>query len=751
MEQGPAHNTRKLAANRQGTKEKQDERPTAFQVQISENALDCDHAKLDSARVYKIKERARRLSTSEKIKGSGKIDNLDKPTTPKGSRKRRISVKQTTPVKENNRCDIRRFMLEQPQDMASISEVISEANSTLQAEGTENSYTPEKVPRSPDMTIVNMGENAPENTKGKDEDNEVTFKGNEGNTTSKHDQQPQPENQSKEQEPDLENITNAQMMKMLLTTMRQHKEEIKQSMEQQQRTTDEKIEKVKVSVRTNSEAITALKQNETSCTEKHCTKDIRIDQLEHQVKLLTNTVVKHDALVEELQSRNDQSDLREMRSNLIVRGIKESKSENCVSVMNNFFLQTMKITGGVNILKAHRLGGGVDRPMLVYLKSPTEKGKVYKNVRNLKNVKNEKGKSYQIKDQMPGKRADQTTRNRDIMRENSSHTHTAEQLELSLEKGILSIGEIPYKKLVTPPTVKDILQAKDNDRKRWQKIKTVEGNVILKNKCRFHGYSVIAGKIETVKDAYNKLREIHGDARHIMCAYRLPGRNFALLQDYCDDQEHFSGRALLKMLKDADIYNRAVFVVRYYGGEHLGPSRHQAIVEAAQSAITHHPYNHITKENQTPWPKNANENQNPRKNSSNREEATLTEPQITPNAVLPSNSVPMMATGDDQINSQQQDLATLTAQWSENRTSSRGNYNNYRGRQPSGPTRPLANIHNKHYVPDSWNEYYEKEYGKYNGATGGWDQSMEYGTGQQMGTLTENIGNLTQSLRMEAV
>ena len=57
------------------------------------------------------------------------------------------------------------------------------------------------------------------------------------------------------------------------------------------------------------------------------------------------------------------------------------------------------------------------------------------------------------------------------------------------------------------------------------------------------------------------------------------------------------------MLKKAEIFNRAVFVVCYYGGTHLGPSRFQAFIEAAQSAITHDPYNGVSKENQTPWPK----------------------------------------------------------------------------------------------------------------------------------------------------
>ena len=106
-----------------------------------------------------------------------------------------------------------------------------------------------------------------------------------------------------------------------------------------------------------------------------------------------------------------------------------------------------------------------------------------------------------------------------------------------------------------------------------------------------------------------------GYGRDIVCAYQIPGQNWPALQDYQDDDEHGAGRHLLNMLLNADIFNRVVFLVRYYGGEHLGPSRFQAYTEAAQSAITHDPYNHISKETQTPWPKVAPKQQQPRNNT----------------------------------------------------------------------------------------------------------------------------------------
>ena len=190
-----------------------------------------------------------------------------------------------------------------------------------------------------------------------------------------------------------------------------------------------------------------------------------------------------------------------------------------------------------------------------------------------------------------------------------------DQLEINLAKGQLTIKGSTYRKLVEPPSATTLLKATPADRGRWNKVRTIAGNVIRKEKCEFHGFSVVAGKIETIRDAYCKLKQMHGNARHIVCTYCLPGANWPLLQDYMDDDELLqdymdddefnAGSYLLKMLTEAEIFNRAVFVVRYYGGEHLGPSRFQAFVEVAQSAITHDPYNSFSKCNQTPWPKAA--------------------------------------------------------------------------------------------------------------------------------------------------
>lgn len=87
-------------------------------------------------------------------------------------------------------------------------------------------------------------------------------------------------------------------------------------------------------------------------------------------------------------------------------------------------------------------------------------------------------------------------------------------------------------------------------------------------------------KLNDVHLAYKKLfREFPG-ADHIAAAFSAEGE-----EGYQDDSEFGSGYRLLNVIKDAKLLNVSVFVVRYYGGEHLGPQRFTVMKELAEEAL----------------------------------------------------------------------------------------------------------------------------------------------------------------------
>ena len=100
----------------------------------------------------------------------------------------------------------------------------------------------------------------------------------------------------------------------------------------------------------------------------------------------------------------------------------------------------------------------------------------------------------------------------------------------------------------------------------------------------FIGYTAEVGSHQDVRDIYKRLKLTEPNARHIVCAYRLPGTPH-LANNFHDDGEPGSGRSLLSFLEEHKLEYRAVFVVRRYGGIKLGSDRFNMYIQAARLAI----------------------------------------------------------------------------------------------------------------------------------------------------------------------
>ncbi len=98
-------------------------------------------------------------------------------------------------------------------------------------------------------------------------------------------------------------------------------------------------------------------------------------------------------------------------------------------------------------------------------------------------------------------------------------------------------------------------------------------------------FTANAKSVNEVRTAYRRVSQDCAYAHHIMCAYRvLVGER--MYQGSVDDGEFGGGSAILSMLETRGTENIAVFVVRHYGGQHLGKSRFNHIRTVASQAIT---------------------------------------------------------------------------------------------------------------------------------------------------------------------
>ena len=276
---------------------------------------------------------------------------------------------------------------------------------------------------------------------------------------------------------------------------------------------------------------------------------------------------------------------------MIISGITEDDDENCMVKVKQFFSAEMETGDSIKVKVAHRLGSGRNRPMVAKLEQHEDKLHVFKNTNKLAKKVNANDKPFFVNEQLPARVNERRIWEREIMKRNQKNVLS--QLQMSFQKGKLVINGELYKPKVWAPTVKDMISSTDKDIEDWMRNKSIRGKEVRKGNCTFIGYTRAVSNHSDVNLAYRYMRTIHGKARHIVCVYRLPGI-LPTDEGYDDDDEFGAGRKLLYVMRNSDMYNRAFFIVRYYGGTNLGPTRFQGYKEAMMNALVSNPRNMVS-------------------------------------------------------------------------------------------------------------------------------------------------------------
>ena len=330
-----------------------------------------------------------------------------------------------------------------------------------------------------------------------------------------------------------------------------------------------------------------------------------------RVSKIIDFITRQDQKIEEVKWQEERRQLREGSSTLYIDNILVQKDEDCIDVAQKFINEKLKIVDGVVVTKAYRTGQQDPPSMCVIVRNSGERAQIFKMVSNLKDTRNENKQRFFLNKQLPARIREEKRREREIIKENYD-LPKAQRSNIEKTKDGLMIDDQPYKKMITAPQAGDLLKQVKTDRTQRRQLTITGGNVVYAENQRFHGYSAFIQDFKDISNAYMNVRERHADARHICCAYRLPGNDIATLQDYVDDDEPGGGRKLLEILKEMDSFHRVIFVARYYDGTHLGMDRFQYMKNAALSAIIKAPRNKYTGEDEF---KEAQELINPKYNT----------------------------------------------------------------------------------------------------------------------------------------
>ena len=210
------------------------------------------------------------------------------------------------------------------------------------------------------------------------------------------------------------------------------------------------------------------------------------------------------------------------------------------------------------------------------------KERIFENLKNLKDKVNADGKQYYINKQLPEQLIEQNREIRATIREQKikdSKLQPRDRSNIEVKNKIVYIDGEPTQKLLLPVEIDELFPDKVEAEKQG-KMKLSTSDAIVENNSHFQAYVCKTGQLHEVCRAYRKVRHMHPGVTHVVASYNLRGN-----RGYQDDAEYGTGNKLLKFLEQKYPINLSVFIVRMYGGKHLGPTRFDIMKEAAMQAL----------------------------------------------------------------------------------------------------------------------------------------------------------------------
>lgn len=289
---------------------------------------------------------------------------------------------------------------------------------------------------------------------------------------------------------------------------------------------------------------------------------------------------------------------RGMEQNLVIYGIDEQDprskhKENCREATISFLRNFLEIEVlPQDIWKVHRLGGqqrpGYVRPMVIKVAYHV-KELIMENVGKLKDqINSTSEKPLFISEQLPEGVAEarrQKGARLKVLRDENAALSDANKKTIQVQSDKILVNGVLDEPDVKPPQPSDLFISADKQKQvDIMYGKTVMTEPIEVKNSSFVGLAVETNTIKEVNLAYTAVAQQFPSMDHIMVAYALK-ENGVVKHGHCDDFEHGGGSAIRKVMAEEKARNTTIFVIRGYGGLHLGLDRFKAIKQVAKNAL----------------------------------------------------------------------------------------------------------------------------------------------------------------------
>ena len=259
--------------------------------------------------------------------------------------------------------------------------------------------------------------------------------------------------------------------------------------------------------------------------------------------------------------------------NNLLEESQEKTSDSRIKLVQAFFKNQMEIKQEIPIKQAFRFGTSNPRTMMVILDNPDDKFDIFSHSANLKGKRNARKKLFQVN-------SDQTEQEREarkyylhLQRENKQ-LQAEDQLKISLKKGRLFVNNTMVNDKIKVPNAMDILTLENDEILEIKDTRTYEAGSHEENDSEFFCYYQRVKSEKDVQQGIAKMKIKHGDASHVVTAYRLAEAKGPFKQGFQDDNEFSAGRVMLETLKKEEMEEIAVYIyICRYSGPKMGPRR----------------------------------------------------------------------------------------------------------------------------------------------------------------------------------
>lgn len=353
--------------------------------------------------------------------------------------------------------------------------------------------------------------------------------------------------------------------------------------------------------------------NSNKITQMELTQD-RITKMLNDSKKLMNDLQTMQGLVQKVTQQLHHTayqvlDLtkRGMEQHIIVHGVDNSLElsdpkldtphfsarERCKHAFLDFCKQVMNIDLDIDdIWKAHRTGPykeGKVRPMVIKL-SYSANDLVMEKMGVLKGKKNPKTQqvyfiSEQVLDGITETKKQVSSRAKHLKDLNNQKSPERRQKIQVFNDKILVDGELSLPEIMPPQPSQLFLNPESQRKVDCVQAKIMETEPITIKGSKFIGLAVKVHSLEEMEDAYIAAAQRYPSADHIMTAYAFKNKNNSKLHHGACDNREYGASIKIKNIFEQKAKNTAIFVVREYGGVHLGIDRFRTIQKVALDAL----------------------------------------------------------------------------------------------------------------------------------------------------------------------